>query len=86
MRGVLLVDFCKAFDIVEHNLLLLKLEAYVLPIEQIIGVSLISLVDVSWSAMMARKRLWLVLTMEYHKDLKCGSFVSYILFQRCRNN
>ena len=28
MGGVLLVDYCKAFDMVDHNLLLLKLEAY----------------------------------------------------------
>ena len=26
--GVLLVDYCKTFDMVDHNLLLLKLEAY----------------------------------------------------------
>ena len=28
LSGVLLVDYCKAFDMVDHNLLLLKLEAY----------------------------------------------------------
>ena len=28
VSGVLLVDYCKAFDMVDHNLLLLKLEAY----------------------------------------------------------
>ena len=29
VSGVPLVDYCKAFDMVDHNLLLLKLEAYV---------------------------------------------------------
>ena len=28
VSGVLLVDYCKTFDMVDHNLLLLKLEAY----------------------------------------------------------
>jgi len=28
VSGVLLVNYCKAFDMVDHNLLLLKLEAY----------------------------------------------------------
>ena len=28
MSGVLLVDYCKAFDMVDHNLLLMKWEAY----------------------------------------------------------
>ena len=28
VSGVLLFDYCKAFDMVEHNLLLLKLKAY----------------------------------------------------------
>ena len=28
VRGVLVADYCKAFDMIDHNLLLLKLEAY----------------------------------------------------------
>ena len=40
-----------------------------LPTGHIIDVSHISREDVSWSALMARIRLWPVLTMEYHKDL-----------------
>ena len=67
VSGVLLVDYCKAFDMVDHNLLLLKLEAY--------GVNdraydrcqsyLSSRRQCNWSALMARIRPWAVLTMEY---------------------
>ena len=55
---VLLVNYCKAFDVAQFSLVEIRLMA--LPTEHIIGVSLISLVDVSWSALMARNRLWRV--------------------------
>ena len=57
---VLLVDYCRAFDRVDHNLLLVNLGLMALPTVHIIGVSLISLLDVSWSALMARNPLWRV--------------------------
>ena len=61
VSGVLLVDYCKASDMVNHNLLLLKLTyGFTNRAYNIIGVSLISRVDVSWSALMARNRLWRV--------------------------
>ena len=48
--------------------------------EHMIGVSHISRVNVSWSALMARIRPWPVLSMEYHKDLFWVLFsLSYLL-------
>ena len=47
--------------------------------EHMIGISHISRVDASWSALMARIRPWPVLTMEYHNDLFWLSFsLSYL--------
>ena len=60
VSGALLVDYCKAFDMVDHNLLLLKLEAYVFTNRAYNWCQSHLSVDVSWSALMARNRLWRV--------------------------
>ena len=60
VSGVLLVDYCKAFDMVDHNLLLLKLEAYGFTNRAYNWCQSHLSVDVSWSALMARNRLWRV--------------------------
>ena len=60
VSGVLLVDYCKAFDMVDHNLLLLKLEAYVFTNRAYNWCQSHLSVDASRSALMARNRLWRV--------------------------